>query len=496
LSNIRVTYSGLISFFVGLLIIAVGLISTLIVTRSLSIEEFGTWRLTIGLIVFSMYLGPIVTYWSTRETARGINSAKTAIISNGILSILGIIIYIIIAFFTSENSDADRDTILFAFILIPVMFFQSVLISINYGWKPYTVSYGILTYEISKIPLFLITLYWLQMGVYGIILSTFIAYLPSILLLTIFAKEKIIHKFDIKYLKKWIKLFWVPTFPSIASIVSTLDVLIFTIITGSVISLAFYGAAMIVSKLCASAGLISDAVYPKLLEGKQIDFIKKNITLFSYFIIPLASISILFSKEILFVLNPMYQDADIIIIFLTLRTVLFTYSVYFAKFLTGIEKVDTNENSTFKNYIKSKLFFVPSIRLLQYSIYIITLSIVLILVLPNSSEIDLITYWSIIWLIIEIPFFIYFYIQMRKNFKFSFEKKNMTKYFFASILVFGSISIISKQFLELNMELFEFLPTLIMYIGAGGIGYLIITYFIDNKIKQLVITVIKEIKKK
>ena len=496
MSNIRVTYSGLISFFVGLLIIAVGLISTLIVTRSLSIEEFGTWRLTIGLIVVSMYLGPIVTYWSTRETARGINSAKTAIISNGILSILGIIIYIIIAFFTSENLDADRDTILFAFILIPVMFFQSVLISINYGWKPYAVSYGILTYEISKIPLFLITLYWLQMGVYGIILSTFIAYLPSLLLLTIFAKEKIIYKFDIKYLKKWIKLFWVPTFPSIGSIVSMLDIIIFTIITGSVIGLAFYGSAMIVSKLCASAGLISDAVYPKLLEGKQIDFIKNNITLFSYFIIPLASISILFSKEILFVLNPMYQDADIIIIFLTLRTVLFTYSAYFAKFLTGIEKVDNNENSTFKNYIKSKLFFVPSIRLLQYSTYIIILSIVLILALPNSSEIDLITYWSIIWLIMEIPFFIYFYIQMRKNFKFSFEKKNITKYFFASILVFGSISIISKQFLELNIELFEFLPTLIMYIAAGGIGYLIITYFIDNKIKQLVITVIKEIKKK
>jgi O-antigen/teichoic acid export membrane protein len=496
MSNIRVTYSGLISFFVGLLIVITGLISTIIVTRSLTVEDFGTWRLVLGLMVFVMYIQPIISYWSTRETARGIKSAKTAIISNGIFSVVGIIIFLIIAFFASENSDADRDTILFAFILIPVMFFQSILVAINFGWKPYAVSYGMLTLEIGKIPLFLITLYWLEMGIYGIILSTFIAYLPSILVLTIFARGTIIHKFDIKYLKKWLKLFWIPTFPSMASVVHMLDIIVFTIITGSVIGLAYYGAALIISKLCANAIYISDAVYPKLLEGKQTDFIKNNMTLFSYFGIPLASVSIVFSKEILFVLNPIYQDAYLIIIFMTLRAFLFSYSSVFAKFLTGIEKVDTIENQTFKNFIKSKLFVIPSIRLVQYSIYIITLSIVLILTVSNSSEIDLITYWSIVWVALEIPFFIYFYIQMRKNFKFSFEKKNLMKYFLVSIVVFGSMSIISKQFLEFNEEILEFLPDLLMYIGAGIISYLIITYFVDNKTKQLVTIVIKEIRNK
>jgi hypothetical protein len=85
---------------------------------------------------------------------------------------------------------------------------------------------------------------------------------------------------------------------------------------------------------------------------------------------------------------------------------------------------------------------------------------------------------------------------MRKNFKFSFEKKNLMKYFLVSIVVFGSMSIISKQFLEFNEEILEFLPDLLMYIGAGIISYLIITYFVDNKTKQLVTIVIKEIRNK
>ena len=85
---------------------------------------------------------------------------------------------------------------------------------------------------------------------------------------------------------------------------------------------------------------------------------------------------------------------------------------------------------------------------------------------------------------------------MRKNFKFSFEKKNLTKYFLVSILVFGSMNIISNQFLELNVEVFKFLPNLLMYIGAGIIVYLIITYFVDNKTKQLVTAMIKEIRNK
>jgi len=43
------------------------------------------------------------------------------------------------------------------------------------------------------------------------------------------------------FLKKWLKRFWLPLYPQMGTLVRTLDVIVFTLITGSVIGLAFDG---------------------------------------------------------------------------------------------------------------------------------------------------------------------------------------------------------------------------------------------------------------
>ena len=77
MTGIRVTYSGLISLAIRLFSIITGLVFTLIVTRQLTIEEFGTWGLISGIFIYALAVHPIVGYWATREIARGENSGKT-----------------------------------------------------------------------------------------------------------------------------------------------------------------------------------------------------------------------------------------------------------------------------------------------------------------------------------------------------------------------------------------------------------------------------------
>jgi len=495
LSGIRVTYAGLISFVSGLVISVFGLVTILIITRNLTPEEFGTWTLIISLLVYVNYILPMITYWVTRETARGIESGKTAILSSGLFSCIGISLYLVIVYLVSGQSDADQDILLSAFILVPMIFLHNVLVAINYGWKPHAVSYGLLALEASKIPLLLITVYWLQMGVLGIIFAMTIAYVPSILVLFIFGKEKIKNKIKIIYIKKWLKLFWLPSYPSVGSVIAAFDVLIFTIITGSVIGLAFYAAALVVSKICTSAISISSAVYPKLLEGKQMgNILQENITLLSFFVIPLATLSIFFAKPAVYALNPIYVEAYPAVIFMTIRMFLFTYSVSFAEFLKGGEKVDTQENASFKDYIRSKLFLVPSIRFIQYSAFVISLAFVLIMVFSSSTDVELITYWAIVWLAVEIPVFIYLYILVKKNFKFKMEVKNFVKYLLASILTIGISYYMSLEFLEFNPSIIIFLPNLLLFVGLGIFGYLALTYFIDEKTRKIFSAIIHELK--
>ena len=175
MSGIRVTYTGLISLIGGIISIFTGVIFTLIITRSVTPEEYGTWGLIVGLITYVSLIGPIVSYWSTRDTARNIQSGKTAILSSMLLSIGAVSIYIVISYLMSNYTNVEQNVLLFAAILIPTMFINGILTAINLGWKPHAISYGTLAYGISSIPLALFLIYYLDFGVTGIIISVFLA---------------------------------------------------------------------------------------------------------------------------------------------------------------------------------------------------------------------------------------------------------------------------------------------------------------------------------
>ena len=134
MSGIRVTYSGLIVFIVSLVSIITALITLLIITRTLSAEEFGTWRLIIYLVLYVTYIQPTISYWVTRETARSIDSGKTALLSNGLFSCIAVALYVVIAYSISDQSNTDMNILLSSFIIIPAIFFYNILSSINYGW--------------------------------------------------------------------------------------------------------------------------------------------------------------------------------------------------------------------------------------------------------------------------------------------------------------------------------------------------------------------------
>ena len=142
MSNIRVTYSGLISLIGGIISVLTGTIFTLIITRTVTPEEYGTWGLILALITYVTLIGPIVSYWSTRDTARNIQSGKTAILSSMLLSIGAVSIYILISYLMGNYTNVEKNVLLFAAIMIPITFLNGILAAINLGWKPHALSYG------------------------------------------------------------------------------------------------------------------------------------------------------------------------------------------------------------------------------------------------------------------------------------------------------------------------------------------------------------------
>ena len=334
------------------------------------------------------------------------------------------------------------------------------------------------------------------MGVIGIIISVAIANISSIIVLTISARETIKKEFQIKFLKKWFRLSWLPFYPGIAGMVHAYDVVIFALLVGSVEGIGFWTAAVLLPTLIANSGLISTAVYAKLLQKGKMDNLQRNITQIFFFAFPLSAIVIVFAEPGLFILNPIYQIAFPVVIIMTFQVVLNTLSTAFQSMLKGVETVDVDEKASFKQYVKSKLFLLPTLLLIQYSIYITLLVIMLWVAAPDYDLIDLITYWAIIMLSTQIPITICHYIMVRKHLQITFEFSIILKYFAISLVVFSLIYYLTEQFLEYDSNVFVFIPAVLLFTMIGVFGYISITYLVDSRTKQLVSEIINELKER
>ena len=66
-------------------------------------------------------------------------------------------------------------------------------------------------------------------------------------------------------------------------------------------------------------------------------------------------------------------------------------------------------------------------------------------------------------------------------------------YLLSTIGIFGLVYILLEEYLVYKAEIVEFLPNILLFLGIGVGSYLILTYFIDDRIKRLFHAIIHEI---
>lgn len=477
----------------SLINVILGFVFTVIITRTLSPEEFGTWNLILGFIFYMIVIEPIISYWVTRETARNIPSQKTSLISSSFLSIGGIFGYLVIALFVANQTSIDHEIIILSSILVPVMILNNTLIGINLGWKPHTPQYARFFFLITQIFLVILFVHFFEMGIEGIIFSSFVANISSIGALLFYSRKKLYNKFKLEYLKKWISYSWLPLYPALGMGMSGLGVMIFAVITQSTEGIGFWSAAVVNVILITQAIHIAKTAYPKLLHDGKNTYLNENLNLLIFISILFTSITITFSKQSLFILNPIYETVFVIVVIIAIWKFLDVISLGFQSYITGLEEVDRKTTSSFRDYLKSKLFLIPTVSLIQHGITITLLTVGLLSI--NSSQFDLLIYWAVIGLLVQIPITVYFYKQSQKLFHIKFEFRKISKYLFSGAISFGSVYFLMEYTLNYEQDLAYFIIHVILYAIISVICYFVITYLLDPTIRELLNTSLNEIKK-
>ena len=490
------TYSGLLYLLVGLSSIVTGFAFSLVITRTLTIEEYGTWSLIHAIIGYLLISQSIITFWTTRGIARGYEMGKTSFLSSLIFSIGLIPIYVLLVILFFENSNIIQPSMILALILVPLFLFSRSLAAINSGFQPHVTSYSLVVFEVTRIFTVVTFVYFLDLGLDGAIFALFITQLTQVLFQTYIARSKLRTKFQLDLLKNWIKMSWLTIFYAGPNSLRNFDLALYTIVTSSVIGVAFYSISFTIGRLVSHSEKLSEGLYPKLLSGGEYSHITHTFSLLLLFGLPLVGISIIFSKPGLYALNPIYQEATWIVILLSLKTFFLSYSNTIQKALLGIDKVDIAEKPSFQVLLKSNLFQLPTYRYIKLGIYLITLTTVFLLNKDNVSEIELVTLWALTSLIIEIPFLIFMWILLHHKTSIHFPYVDGLKYLGATItfmLVFWKTS----EFIIIYHEsIFDFFPTLLIQLIICILIYFGIVYVVDKKTRKLFSLIINQIIKK
>ena len=497
MNNIRVTYSGLIAFAVAIIGVITGTIFVIMVTRKLSPEEFGLWTLIGSLVGYVTIVEPIVTYWTTRQIARGEKVGKTAISTTGMFSVAGLIAYSGIAFYVAFNLEIDLTILLIASLLIPLTFITNILNSISLGYMPQHVSYGSLSFEITKIPLGIIFIVLLQFGIIGALITTIFASLIRLILLLILVRDQLSEKIDKNIIKFWLKMSWLTIYQSSYGLLYKLDVLVVSILSGSLVAIAFWGAAATVSNLIVHSRNLSQGLYPKLLATAKNEIAEENFKRTMYFAIPMLGATIVFVKPILFVLNPVYIDGFFIAILISIRSFFNMIMGFFMSILESYEQIDLDKNANFKKYMKSNLFLTPTMMLILSIIYVGGLTIFFFVPGANDmNDIDLVIVWSLILLIVTIGFMLASIILVKKRYGISIPFTPISKYSIVTLISSIIVYYVLENYLIYYENVYDFISQVIPILIFGGALYFGMTYLIDKPTRNLFTSIIKEIIKK
>lgn len=497
LNNIRVTYSGLIAFLVSLTGVLTGTFFVIIITRNLTPEEFGLWTLIGTMVSYVIIIDPIISYWSTRQIARGEPVAKTALGTGALFSLGGFTAYSIIAIFVSYSLGVSFDILILASALVPLTILNSIVGSIFLGYKPHVVSYGLITFESSKIPFGLIFVYFAQMGIAGVILSVICASSLRIIILLILVRPLITGTIKKSAIKFWLKMSWLIAYQQGNGIIYRLDVMIISFMTSSLTVLAFWGISQAIGYLANHAGQVSQALYPKLLASGKKDFVKENLKITLYVSIPILVASIVFAKPAIHILNPIYTDAVYAVYFTSAAAFTNTLRSVFFKILSGYERIDVEKQATFRQYVKSKLFLTPTLDYIYSGSYIILLLIFLVFFRKEEMlDFEIVTIWAFIMFIVAIPVTGYTIRLCKKQYDISLPILSILKYIFAAILSGLIVFYIIENYLTYTESVFDFLPELIPVLLLGGLIYFGITFLIDKSIRKLFNSILNEFKNK
>jgi O-antigen/teichoic acid export membrane protein len=492
--QISVRRTGLVVFSARIGSIFTGLVFLLLMTRTLSTQQFGLWEVILDVVTFASYPSGLLVYWATRDIARGQMKGKTALGINFALSAVGIAIYVVLSFFTAGTVGADWTTFLLAILLVPIGYWNQAGNAIVSGYNPVVGGYAVIASEACKLLIALPALLVFHAGIDGVILALMAANLAQAATSTYLCSEALRLPFDLDSGKKWMTRSWLTSLTSIPYVVGIADTYVASLAAGGTTLVGHYQAAFAVATLAGYSSYLAVALYPLLLRGgasEELPSITLDLSLL--FGIPMAVGAAALAKPILFVLKQgTYLDGTTALMILAFAALVTAVASLLDQTLSGRVTVDADDSARFTHYLHSDLFFVFLVNFGSTVTYIVS---VFLIVLAGKGQgtnlaptLDL---WAVAQLVVYAVFLMVRIPRVRRGGKFSL-RPSFLKYVAGSIIM-GAFLVAAGSFLSYGARSFEFGEEVAAIALVGAAIYFGFVFVTDGGFRRLTRRLLKSI---
>ncbi len=429
----------------------------------------------------------MVGYWLTRYAARGTRVATLGMVLNLPFSLVGCLIYAGLALLYFVQFNASPFAFILAILQIPTFGLLYSLDSTMFARRPEVSSYGFLTFEIAKVILGFLLIPIFGLGLEGAISVIILAQVAEIAYFIYHLRDELRAKIDRDLMKRIVKMFWLPGYSRIGALLEGTDIILVSLITFSFLPVALFRAASVFTAVIMHTAHMSGPLYVKLLSGGGRQDVEVVFRLTTMFVIPIAVGVTLLSRPLLYILNPEYFAAGTTLSILAIYSSLSTLSGIFTSVILGTETIDTSaERVTYRQFVKSKLFKLPTIDNIWLGCYLVALTIALVFLQSSGAAPEtIILVWSVILTSGIVPVFAYKWHLARKILAFRLPALAIGKYF-ASAAVMGIVIWTIEPSLAYSPRVIEFAPQLFLIIAAGIATYFGALSLLDKETRALI----------
>ena len=481
--SIRLRYSGFILFLFRLISVGTGLLNTLIITRNVSIEEYGIFNNINDVLSYFTLVAMVIPFWVTRFVARRHpGSSKTGLVVNTIIATTAATLYIFMIpgiLHALQICGEYLATYMVGVFLIIENHIVAVLEAILRSRRPETIGFGLFVFEVSKVPLVFLFIVILGMKLMGALIGLTLAFLIQIVFYLRYLMPLFKGKIRWDYVKEWFKASLLNIYNIVGGrILMLTNIFLFSV---SELSRAYYGASQAISSIIGYSFYLAFALYPKLLSGGGEEDVTTSLKMVLMFAIPMTLGAITLSGDILSILNVSYRVAKPVLMALSLNAFLTTLSLVFGSIISGTEKIDVSAKISCKEIIKSKLFL--SITLIYVQAAIVVPSTYLIFTSVSLDALTAAVYLASINVPANVIVMLAKYMIARKCLKFTIPWMNIGKYFIASLPM-----VLALYLLQTPVRL----TVTVAKVLFGALIYFLILSMIDEETKRIIRFVKKE----